>query len=196
MEVLQTRKLPIRKLQKKIIIIGEGGVGKTTLLYRYVNKKFLSNTKMTIGSDFFVKKVKLIKDEQENRITFMIWDFAGQKRFRLMLKDFARGAQAVILAFDLFRIQTLVKLQNWIELMEEAGLWGNPKVEFFLVGTKKDLMAKLRADAIPEEKIQEFQKNYHIKKFKKTSAAEDEGINEFFIDISLSLIEQENRKKL
>lgn len=188
----QNKELPSRKFQKKILVIGEGGVGKTTLLYRYVNKKFLTHTKMTIGSDFFIKNIVINDETHENHLTLMIWDFAGQERFRFVLKDYARGAQAVILAFDLVRMQSMVKLYNWIEMLQEAEIWGNPDVKFYLVGTKKDLVESQKENVVPQDIIDEFIAENKIIKYMATSAAEDIGINEFFTDIAIDVIKQDN----
>jgi small GTP-binding protein len=190
--VLKTRpkKLLINKIKKKILLIGEGGIGKTSLLYRYINNNFLVQTKMTIGSNIFVKTVRAIHENQENHLTMLIWDYAGQKRFRMMLREFSKGTHLVILAFDLVRIQTLVKLKDWINLMKSFGLWGNNQVDFYLVGMKKDLLDSPYMTSIPQKKIKDFQKKYSIMKYKETSSAHNEGIHELFSDISISLIEQ------
>ena len=196
MSVLDTesKKLPLRKLLKKILLIGEGGVGKTTLIYRYINKEFLAKTKMTLGTDISIKEVVKIQENQENHLTMLIWDFAGQKRFQLMLKQFSRGAQIVILAFDLVQIQSLEKLNGWIKKLEDFGLWGNPKIDFFLVGMKKDLLNFQYLNPIPSEVIKDFQKKHSIKKYQETSAALNEGIDELFNEIAISMIEQEEKK--
>ena len=80
----------------KIITAGEGGVGKTTLLYRYVQGKFLTNTKATLGVDFFWKEFNT-KDEQ---IDLQLWDFGGQKSFRHILKSYVSGANGALLLFE------------------------------------------------------------------------------------------------
>ena len=97
----------IRKIQKKIVVIGEGGVGKTTLLHRSVSNIFVDSTKMTIGSDFFMKKIEKIDEKNINQLNLLLWDFAGQERFRFILKDYVRGAEGVLLCFDLSRFPTL-----------------------------------------------------------------------------------------
>ena len=191
---IDIKKHHIKKIQKKILLIGEGGVGKTSLLYRYINNKFIARTKMTIGSNIFVKTVREIQENQENHLTLLIWDFAGQKRFRLMLKEFSRGAHVVILAFDLVQFQSLEKLVDWIEVLEDFGLWGNSQVDFYLVGMKKDLLDSKYLTPIPSEIIKNFMKKYSIKKYNKTSSALDEGIIELFNDIAISMIKQKEKK--
>jgi len=68
----------------KIITTGEGGVGKTTLLHRYVEGKFLADTRMTLGVEFFLKEIDL----DGNKVLLQIWDFGGQERFRFLLKNY------------------------------------------------------------------------------------------------------------
>lgn len=186
--------LQTRHIKKKVLILGEGGVGKTTLLYRYINKVFLDSTKMTIGSDFFVKKIKHTDEKYENFLTLLLWDFAGQERFRFILKDYTRGAEGVVLAFELSRIATLQRLHNWIEILEEGGVWGNPNVQFFLVGTKKDLIDNNSYQGVPQEMIDDFCQQFNIRQFYKTSALNGTGIENLFRDIALKMIEQEDKK--
>lgn len=184
----------IRRIKKKVLILGEGGVGKTTMLYRYINKIFLDSTKMTIGSDFFIKKLKKTDDQYENRLTLLLWDFAGQERFRFILKDYTRGAEGVILTFDLSRFSTLNKLYNWISILKDGKVWGDPNVKFFLVGTKKDLVEK-NPHAISKEQIDEFKKEFNIDIYFETSALDGTGINDLFRQVALNMIEQEDKRK-
>ena len=81
----------------KILVAGEGGVGKTTLLYRYIKEEFLKDTEMTIGLDFFSKNIKL--DGLD--ITLQFWDFGGQDRFQFLHDYYTKGASGAILMFDL-----------------------------------------------------------------------------------------------
>ncbi|TFH30090.1 MAG: GTP-binding protein, partial [Promethearchaeota archaeon] len=184
---------PIRQIKKKVLILGEGGVGKTTLLYRYVNQVFIDSTKMTIGSDFFVKKIKYIDDKYENRLTMLLWDFAGQERFRFILKDYTKGAECVFLVFDLVRFNSLNRLNNWLEILKEGGVWGNPKVTFILVGTKKDMIGPDMA-SVPESSITDFQKEFGIDQYFETSSKDGTGIEDLFEQVAHTLINQEDEK--
>jgi len=183
---------PIRKIQKKIIVLGEGGVGKTTLLHRSVNNIFVDSTKMTIGTDFFLKKIDKMDNKFNNQITLLLWDFAGQERFRFILKDYVRGAEGVILCFDLVRYPTLQKLYDWIDVLKDGGVWGDNNVQFFLVGTKKDLVPD-NPNAIPKDQIDIFRKEFNIDLYFETSAMDSSGVDELLSKVASSMVELENK---
>ncbi|QEE17063.1 GTP-binding protein [Promethearchaeum syntrophicum] len=172
----------IRNIQKKIVILGEGGVGKTTLLHRTVSNIFVDSTKMTIGSDFFMKKIEKTDEKNINHINLLLWDFAGQERFRFILKDYVRGAEGVVLCFDLARLPTLKRLYDWIDILKEGGVWGNKNVKFFLVGTKEDLVSN-NSIAISPDEIEQCKNDFNIDYFIKTSALNSNGVEELFNEI-------------
>jgi small GTP-binding protein len=185
---------PIRKIQRKVIIIGEGGVGKTTLLQRSVNDTFIDSTKMTIGADFFVKNIDKTDEQFVNQTSLLLWDFAGQDRFRFVLKDYTQGAVAVILCFDLVRYGTLKKLYDWVDLLKEGGIWGKNNIHFFLVGTKNDLVPN-NPRAISQDQIDMFKDEFNIDYEFKTSALDSDGVADLFNQICKSLIELENERE-
>ncbi len=172
-----------RSLGKKIIVVGEGGVGKTTLLHRSIDDVFMDSTEMTIGTDFFVKKGEMPVEGQKQQPYMLIWDFAGQEHFRFILKDYLRGTKGVILCFDLVRSRTLRKLYGWIDLLKEGGIWGSEEVKFFLVGTKNDLVPN-NQEAISKKMIKKFMNEVDIKHFFKTSALDSSGVKELFTQIN------------
>lgn len=180
----------IRQIQKKIVVLGEGGVGKTTLLHRSVNNIFIDSTKMTIGTDFFIKKIERTNEQFVNQATLLLWDFAGQERFRFILKDYIRGAQGVILCFDMTRWPTLQKLYNWVEVLKEGEVWGKKNVSFILVGTKKDLVPNT-PDAVSQDQIDKFRKEFNIdfKHFFKTSALDCTGVEDLFNQLADNMVE-------
>ena len=83
----------------KVLIAGDGGVGKTTLLHRYVKGVFIEDLKMTMGVEFFT--VDLVVNDCA--IMVQLWDFAGQDHFRFMLEGYAMGASAALILIDLTR---------------------------------------------------------------------------------------------
>jgi len=184
---------PIRKIQKKVIVIGEGGVGKTTLLHRSVSNIFVDSTKMTIGTDFFMKKIEIIDEKNVNQIILLLWDFAGQERFRFILKDYLKGAKGVILCFDLTRASTLQKLYDWIDLLKEGGTWDNPDIRFFLVGTKSDLI-ETTPTAITPDQVDLFRKEFNIDLYFQTSALDSNGVDNLFQSVASSMVELANKE--
>ncbi|RYR49230.1 hypothetical protein Ahy_A07g035576 isoform C [Arachis hypogaea] len=85
-----------RRTLLKVIILGDSGVGKTSLMNQYVNKKFSNQYKATIGADFLTKEVQF----EDRLFTLQIWDTAGQERFQSLGVAFYRGADCCVLVYD------------------------------------------------------------------------------------------------
>jgi len=98
----------------KILIIGESGVGKSSLLLRFVDDTFDNDIGATIGVDFKVKTI----DIDGNRMKLALWDTAGQERFRTLTPSYYRGAQGVIFVYDVSTRQTFDKLNEWLNETE------------------------------------------------------------------------------
>ncbi|KUF84732.1 Ras-related protein Rab-7a [Phytophthora nicotianae] len=86
-----------KKVLLKLIILGDSGVGKTSLMNQYVNQKFSNQYKATIGADFLTKEIML----DDKLVTMQIWDTAGQERFQSLGVAFYRGADACVLVYDI-----------------------------------------------------------------------------------------------
>ncbi|KAJ6412448.1 hypothetical protein OIU84_005491 [Salix udensis] len=95
----------------KVIVLGESGVGKTSLMNQYVHKKFSQQYKATIGADFVTKEL-LIDDRL---VTLQIWDTAGQERFQSLGVAFYRGADCCVLVYDVNVMRSFDTLDNWHE---------------------------------------------------------------------------------
>ncbi|MFX1518918.1 MAG: Rab family GTPase [Promethearchaeota archaeon] len=171
-----------RNLQFKIIVAGDGGVGKTTLLTRYVFSEFTS-IKMTIGTDFFSKVV----DIDDKIVRLQLWDFGGQERFRFMIPYYCEGAHGAILAFDMSDFATLMNLDEWLQIIKE-NTWETPII--FLVGTKADLPV-----FYDEDFIKEFCNNNGIEKFIATSAKTGENIERLFQELAKEIIVRRSKTK-
>ncbi|KAG5285600.1 hypothetical protein AALO_G00005230 [Alosa alosa] len=98
----------------KILIIGESGVGKSSLLLRFTDDTFDPELAATIGVDFKVKTIAI----DGNRAKLAIWDTAGQERFRTLTPSYYRGAQGVILVYDVTKRDTFTRLENWLNELE------------------------------------------------------------------------------
>jgi len=115
----------------KLIIAGDGGVGKTTLVDRYVNGTFHSDSRITIGVGFMVKR--LVVDG--NPIDLQIWDFGGEDRFRFLLPSYCRGAHGAIFMYDMTNPTSLCHVNEWMQLLRSSG----GKFPVIMGGTKADL---------------------------------------------------------
>lgn len=122
----------------KLVLVGEGAVGKTSIRQKYMGKSFSGEYLKTIGADFSSKVIEMkdINDEPIKSI-FQIWDLAGQVTFKEVRAAFYGGCQGVLLVFDLTRKNTMDKLKDWI--LEAAKNAGGTIKAFYLIGNKSDL---------------------------------------------------------
>jgi len=115
----------------KLIIAGDGGVGKTTLVDRYVNGTFHDNSRITLGVQFMVKRLTV----DGNAIDLQIWDFGGEDRFRFLLPAYCRGAHGAIFIYDLTNPTSLYHVDEWMQMLRSQG----GKFPVIMGGTKADL---------------------------------------------------------
>jgi small GTP-binding protein len=131
--------MPMNKATKrKICLIGEGGVGKTSLIKRFVFDQFSDGYLITIGTKVTKKEfmIKHPETKEELNITLMIWDIMGQKGFREILRDaYFFGAQGAIAVCDVTRRDTLTDLEGWIQSLHEI----SKNVPIVFIGNKIDL---------------------------------------------------------
>lgn len=140
----------------KVLVEGDGGVGKTTLVKRYCDGTYFDG-KMTIGVGFEKKTLKIGEEE----VTLMIWDFGGEERFREILPSFCKGANAALLVYDVSRRESFLNLKEWLELTRKnAG-----DIPIILVGSKCDLERR-----VPEDEVRSFMSEHGILHFVETSA--------------------------
>jgi small GTP-binding protein len=162
----------------KICIVGDGGVGKTTILYQYVDGKFIENTQMTIGINFFVKHIAL--NEFDTKIILQIWDLGGQEHFASVRPSFYQGASGIIYTYDLTRISTF---NNLIEWKNEIGRVVNGNTPSVLIGNKLDLIDSENRQIFPKD-IQNLKKDLRFSDYFETSAKENVGIDKVFHKIT------------
>jgi small GTP-binding protein len=131
--------MELRDILKKVVLLGDGAVGKTSLIARYVINKFDDKYIATIGTKVTRKDIQIIKPNMIINLRMMIWDILGQKEYSKIRSASLSGAQGVILVGDLSRPETIKSLQDfWMkEVREVVG-----KVPTILVGNKLDLASK------------------------------------------------------
>ncbi|MFW9987992.1 MAG: Rab family GTPase [Candidatus Odinarchaeota archaeon] len=161
----------------KIITCGEGGVGKTTLLHRYIEGVFLANTRLTIGVEFFLKEIEI----NAKKILLQVWDFGGQEHFRPLLKTYAQGARGALLLFDLTRLSSLQRVEEWIDICRQEDKY----IPIIFIGTKLDLNEEIM---INDEYIMNFKEKYNFFKFLKISSKTGENVNLAFELLARELV--------
>jgi len=166
----------------KIIVAGEGGVGKTTFVTRCTVGEYIAEDYITIGANFAVKKFRY----GDNDFSFQIWDFAGEERFRFILPAFCRGASAGFVCFDFTRPSTLEALPSWIGMIRKhAG-----DIPLLLVGFKVDMLDGGRTMMMPCVELEfakKFARAHNLVGFIPISSKEDENISQAFLILSDSL---------
>lgn len=126
-----------KKTLLKVIILGDSGVGKTSLMQQFVNSKFLHQYKATIGADFLTKEITV--DGNKN-VTLQIWDTAGQERFQSLGVAFYRGADCCVLCYDVTNEKSLNSLALWKdEFLIQLNVSNPQDFPFIIIGNKIDV---------------------------------------------------------
>lgn len=167
----------------KVLVFGDGGVGKTTLINRYLTGLFAQGT-ITIGVDFHIKAVEI----EGKKVTLQIWDFAGEDRFRFLLPSYAKGANGVIFMFDITRYTSLNSVNEWLNVFKKS--FKEEEVEevpMIMVGGKLDLNERRTISRIEAENIaSEFQFYDYL----ECSAKTGENVEEIFNKIARIMMEK------
>nr|XP_029536903.1 ras-related protein Rab-34-like isoform X1 [Oncorhynchus nerka] len=160
----------------KVIVVGDLAVGKTCLINRFCKDAFDKNYKATIGVDFEMERFEVLGVP----FSLQLWDTAGQERFKCIASTYYRGAQTIVIVFDVNDVASLGHARQWLE---DALKENDPtNVQLFLVGTKKDLSspaqyAQIEQDAI--ELAEEIKAEYWA-----LSSLTGENVREFFFRIA------------
>uniref|UniRef100_A0A2C9JZT8 Uncharacterized protein n=1 Tax=Biomphalaria glabrata TaxID=6526 RepID=A0A2C9JZT8_BIOGL len=117
----------------KIIFVGDSSVGKTSLMLRYTEDCFSDSFITTIGVDFKIKTI----DVSGVSAKLHIWDTAGQDRFKNIVSSFYRGADGVVLVFDVTNMDSFQNIGTW---MKDARHYASDQCTLLLVGNKSDLV--------------------------------------------------------
>lgn len=143
----------------KLVIIGSSGTGKTSIRTQYIAGRFSTSYKATIGADFFARTLPHHRIPGE-QVSLQIWDTAGQERFSSLSKAFFRGADAVLLVFDVNQPETLHALRNWWSTFRDYAPVPDDETYNFctvVVGNKTDLIPATLAAGKPVVSPEETQ---------------------------------------
>ena len=160
----------VPKYSLKIVVIGESGVGKTSITRRVCDGVFEPNFTPTVGVEF-----KTIEREYNGQLVkLQLWDTAGQERFRSISKAYFRNAVGALVVFDITNHQSFENVSSWIQDFEVLGC---PGAEMLLVGNKTDLEEDR---TVSEQEIQHFASSHNID-YLQTSSYDGHNIEETFI---------------
>lgn len=152
----------------KIVIVGNGGVGKSSMIQRYCKGRFTKDYKKTIGVDFLERQIAV--DEEDVRI--MLWDTAGQEEFDTITREYYRGAQAVVLAFSTIDRDSFDAVEQWQKKVRaEVGT-----IPMVLVQNKIDLVDQAKVTPTETEALAKKLKL----KFYRTSVKDDLNVSDVF----------------
>ena len=161
----------------KLVLFGDGGVGKTSLVHRYLTGAFSERIKVTIGVDFRLKKVSV----EGKAIKLQIWDFAGERRFRQLLPNYVRGASAGIFMYDTTRYLTLENVDEWLEVIKKGSSKSEVWFPIMMVGGKDDLVDE---KAISLDYAKKFAEEHDLERVMECSAKTGHNVEEIFTTIS------------
>ena len=167
----------------KVLLLGDSGTGKSSLILRYTDDTFNGSLVSSIGVDFKVKQQvidnKVIKIQIVSNIKFIInikknqWDTAGHERFRSITTSYYRGANAIIIVFDLSEEKSFAHVSDWLKQIEKHA---KENVLKFLVGNKCDLEDQRK---ISKEEAKNFADEHNLP-YIETSAKDGVNISELF----------------
>ncbi|CAG0918540.1 unnamed protein product [Notodromas monacha] len=168
----------------KVVLLGEGCVGKTSLVIRYVEDKFNDKHVSTLQASFLSKKLNL----NGTRANLAIWDTAGQERFHALGPIYYREANGAVLVYDITDEDSFTRVKNWVK--ELRTMLGN-SVCLCIAGNKIDLE---RGRVVPIEEAEKYAKSVGAKHY-STSAKLNRGIQDVFLELTQRMIESAKEKE-
>jgi small GTP-binding protein len=169
----------------KIVVAGSKNVGKSSLILRFCDNTFKEDKKDTIGVDF--KRKKTVVDGVE--VDLIIWDFAGEERFRTLFPSYLNGAIGAFVLYDITNEDSLKDVTNWVKIIDE---FAEPNVTKILIGTKKDLENQRK---VTKTAAANFVKKYHfLPASYETSSKTGEQVEDAFTAVVRSIISKKFTK--
>ncbi|EGD77802.1 rab family small GTPase [Salpingoeca rosetta] len=165
--------------QFKIVLLGEGCVGKTSIVLRYCQQTFNENHVSTLQASFLKKKINL----NQQRVELAIWDTAGQEKFHALGPIYYRNSHGAVLVYDITDQDSFQKVKNWVrELKKMLG----SNIALTICGNKSDLE---RQRTVDQAEAEAYAASVGAKHF-QTSARLNRGIDEMFLDLAKRLVQQ------
>jgi len=163
----------------KLLLIGDSGVGKSSILLRFADNTFTESFISTIGVDFKIRTL----DIGGSTVKLQIWDTAGQERFRTITSSYYRGAHGIIVVYDVTNHETFANVQKWLQ---EIDRYACENVHKLLVGNKCDLVNERK---VSTEEAKDFSDQLNIE-FLETSAKDATNVEEAFTKMAAAIREK------
>ena len=162
----------------KLIFVGEGKVGKTSLISQYTEKKFDEEYTMTVGNDKVYKELEI----NNKKISLEIWDTPGQKEFNAVSKIFMKNAKIAIIVYSIIDKKSFENLNKWLNMLKEINK--NDDLVIGIVANKSDLFEN---QIVSKEEGEKFAKDNNVLFF-ETSAKDYNSINKVFLELCKSYL--------
>lgn len=163
-------------MQAKLVLLGDMGAGKSSLVLRFVKGQFFDYQESTIGAAFLTQTVAV----NDATVKFEIWDTAGQERYHSLAPMYYRGAAAAIIVYDIQSQSSFARAKSWVRELQRQG---NASLVMALAGNKADLAEKRQVEA--EEAAAYAEENGLF--FMETSAKTAANVNDLFYEIARKL---------
>ena len=165
-----------------LILLGDQGVGKSSILNNFLNSHNINQVETTIGVDFGSKILQIDK----NKIKLHIWDTAGHERFRSITTSYLNKAECILLIFDLSNSKSFKNISYWIEAVKKVN---QNDIPMFLIGNKNDLISKFRYEEEINLKDNIFD-DKNLIEYYEVNINNIDKINKIFLDITRYMYEK------
>ncbi len=177
----------------KVVLMGDGAVGKTSLRRTYMGEQFRASYMITIGADFAVKKMSL---EGGHAVSIQIWDLAGQEHFKNVRSTFYKGAQGAMAVYSTVDRTSFTNLANWLdECWKNAG----KMIPIIVIGNKIDLREQFKDNPVMKGNIvtteegralaESIRKKGVHASFLETSAKTGQNVEASFLELAIKILE-------